>query len=109
MTLNEEEKRKILETEKLKRDMEGKSVFVSVLLSVVLPGLGDLYYGSWIKALVFFTLDIVFFILSVVTGGMGLFLFAILWVFGLISAWLSADKSARRRLKKIEKKLNGQK
>ena len=92
MALSEEEKRKILEEEKLKRDMQGKSVFVAVLLSVILPGLGDLYCGSWFKAMVFLGLDLVCLVLSLV--GIGLYLFAIVWVFGLISAWLSAAKSA---------------
>jgi hypothetical protein len=105
VALSEDEKRRVLEEEKLKRDMQGKSVFVAVLLSVIIPGLGDLYCGSWIKALVFFALDILCFILMLFAG-VGLFIFAIVWIFGLISAWLSAGKSAKRKINKVEKSLN---
>lgn len=48
MTLTDEEKRRIFEEEKLKNEMKGKNVVVSVLLSFLIPGLGDLYCGSWI-------------------------------------------------------------
>ena len=103
MALTEEEKRRIFEEEKLKKEMQGKSVVVAVFLSFLIPGLGDLYCGSWIKAIVFFALDLVAFILMFV--GIGIFLYVLIWFAGLISAWLSASKSEKRRIKKLEKSL----
>ena len=104
MALTEEEKKRIFEEEKLKKEMKGKSVVVSVILSFLIPGLGDLYCGSWIKALIFFALDFLAFILMFAMG-IGVFLYAPVWVCGLISAWLSASKSEKRKIKKVEKSL----
>jgi len=104
MTLTTEEKRRILEEEKLRRQIKGKSVVVSVILSFFIPGLGDLYCGSWIKALIFFALDILSFILVFVMG-IGSFLYVVVWICGLISAWLSANNSEKRKIKKIDKSL----
>lgn len=105
MALTTEEKRKILEEEKLRKEMQGKSVVVSVILSFLIPGLGDLYCGSWIKALIFFALDLLSYILMFVMG-IGVFLFALVWVCGLISAWLSASKSEKRQIEKVGKSLS---
>lgn len=104
MALTDEEKRRIFEEEKLKKEMQGKSVVVSVILSFLIPGLGDLYCGSWIKAIVFFVLDFLAFILMFAMG-IGVFLYAPVWVCGLISAWLSASKSEKRKIKKVDKSL----
>jgi TM2 domain-containing membrane protein YozV len=104
MALTAEEKRKIFEEEKLRKAMQGKSVVVSVILSFLIPGLGDLYCGSWIKALIFFALDFLSFILLFVMG-IGTFLFALVWVCGLISAWLSASKSEKRKFNAVGKSL----
>ena len=104
MTLTTEEKKRIVEEEKLRNEMKGKSVVVSLILSFLIPGFGDLYCGSWIKALIFFALDFLSFIL-VFPMGFGAFLYALVWFCGLISAWLSANKSARRKIKKVDKKL----
>ncbi len=104
MALTDEEKRRIFEEEKLRNEMKGKSVLVSVILSFLIPGLGDLYCGSWIKALIFFALDFLAFILIFVMG-IGFILFLFVWIFGLISAWLSASKSEKRNIKKVDKSL----
>ena len=104
MALTVDEKRRIFEEEKLKKEMTGKSVLVSIILSCIIPGLGDLYCGSWIKALIFFALDFLSFILTV-TVGIGIFLFAPVWVCGLISAWLSANKSEKRNISKVARSL----
>jgi TM2 domain-containing membrane protein YozV len=93
LTLTEDEKRKIFEEEKPRKQMQGKSAAVSVFCSFLIPGLGDLYCGSWIKALVFFALDLLCLILMLRTMGIGSFLMVPVWVCGLISAWLSANKS----------------
>ncbi len=104
MALTNDEKRRIFEKEKLRKEMQGKSVVVSVILSVLIPGLGDLYCGSWIKALIFFALNFLSFILMFAMG-IGVFLYAVVWFCGLISAWLSANKSEKRIIKKMDKSL----
>ncbi|MCK5381061.1 MAG: hypothetical protein KAJ81_06295 [Candidatus Latescibacteria bacterium] len=104
MALTDEERRRIFEEEKLRKEMKGKSVVVSVILSGLLPGLGDLFCGSWIKALVFFALDFLAFILMFAMG-IGVLLYAPVWVCGLISAWLSASKSEKRTIKKVDRSL----
>jgi TM2 domain-containing membrane protein YozV len=99
MALADEEKRRIIEKEKLRKEISGKSAVVSIILSFLIPGLGDLYCGSWIKALIFFALDFLAFILMLAVG-IGIFLFAPVWVCGLISAWLSANKSEKQKISK---------
>jgi len=103
--LSDERKKEIFEEEKLRKEMAGKSVVVAVILSFLVPGLGDLYCGSWIKALVFFGLGILSFIL-IFAMGIGFFLYGPIWFCGLISAWLSAGKSERRKIKKVEESLS---
>ncbi len=103
MPLTQEEKKKIIEEEKLRQAMQGKSTVVAVILSIFVPGLGDLYCGSWIKALFFFLLDVVGLIMVIGTLGIGLIFFIPVWIAGLISAWLSANKSAKRRIRKVER------
>ena len=100
MALTDEEKRRIFEEERLKKEMTGKSVVVSVILSILIPGFGDLYCGSWVKALIFFALDFLALVLMF-DGGIGVFLLAPIWVCGLISAWLSANKSEKRKISKV--------
>ena len=104
MTLTTEEKRRIFEEEKLKKQMKGKSALVSVILSLFVPGLGDLYCGSAIKAIVFFALDFLCFILLFAMG-FGAILYVPVWFCGLISAWLSANKSEKRTIRKTERSL----
>lgn len=94
----------LTDEENLKKEMKGKSVVVSLILSFLIPGLGDLYCGSWIKALIFFVLDFLAFILMFAMG-IGVFLYAPVWFCGLISAWLSASKSEKRQTKKVDKSL----
>ncbi len=84
--------------------MQGKNVIVAVILSVIIPGLGDLYCGSWIKAFIFFALYALSLILLLAMG-IGIFLLVPVWVCGLISAWLSANKSEKRKIKKVKKAL----
>lgn len=102
MSLTENEKRRVFEEEKLRQAMQGKSVFLSVFLSFILPGLGDLYCGSYIKALIFFSLGLLGFIMMFAMG-LGVFILTPTWFIGLISAWMSANKSGRRNLRRAEK------
>lgn len=104
MALTDEEKRRIYEEENFRKNLQGKSTLVSVILSILIPGLGDLYCGSWIKALIFFALDFLCFILLFAMG-IGFVLYMPVWFCGLISAWMSANKSEKRSLKKTERSL----
>jgi TM2 domain-containing membrane protein YozV len=104
MALTEQEKQRIIDEEKLRKEMQGKSVLVAVILSFFIPGLGDLYCGSWIKALIFFGLNLFSFILMFFMG-IGIFLYTPIWFCGLISAWLSAKKSESRSINKVESSL----
>ena len=65
MVLNEEERQRVIEEEKLRMAMHGKSPLVAVALSFLVPGLGDLYCGSFIKAFMFFGLDVLGLILEI--------------------------------------------
>ncbi len=101
MALTNEERRRIFEEEQLRKEMKGKSPLVSIILSFFIPGLGDLYCGSWIKACIFFLLDFLAFML-IFAAGIGFFLWTIVWICGLISAWISAGKSDKRTMKRVE-------
>ena len=104
MSLTEEEKRRIYEEEQLRLAMRGKSEMVALLLSVLVPGLGDFYCGSWIKGVVLFILGAVLLTLCFFTLGLSSFLLFPFWVVGLISAWFSARKAQARNLAKLGKK-----
>lgn len=101
MTLTSEEKRRVFEEEKIKKEMEGKSALVAIALSSFIAGLGDLYCGSFIKAFIFFGLDIFCLLLTFV--GIGFFLYIPVLIAGVISAWLSVSKSEKKKIKKLEK------
>ena len=101
MTLTSEEKQRIFEEEKIRKQMKGKSPLVAIILSSFIAGLGDLYCGSFIKAFIFFGLDLLCFLLTFV--GIGFFLYIPVLIAGLISAWLSASKSEKKKIKNLEK------
>jgi hypothetical protein len=105
MTLTNEDKRKIIDEEILRKQLDGKSSIVAVTLSGLIPGLGDLYCGSFIKAFVFFGLDCLCFILLFFMG-LGAFLYAPVWVAGLISAWLSVSKAGKRKIRKVNRSIS---
>ena len=104
MALSDEERQRVFEEEKIRKAMRGKSPVVAVFLSFGIPGLGDLYCGSFIKAFVFFGLDLLGFILLFAMG-FGAFILGPVWVLGLISAYLSATKSEKRSIRKVERSL----
>lgn len=95
MAISHEEKKRIFQEEKSREGEQGKSALIAVFLSSMLAGLGDLYAGSWIKAIVFFAVDIVCFIM-IFAQGLGIFVYAPVWVCGLMSAWMSATISGRK-------------
>ncbi len=106
MTSFEDEKRRIVQEAKIRDDLKGKDPGVAILLSFFLPGLGDLYCGSWVKAIIFFILDILN--LFLVFFGVGVIFHGIVWFFGLISASLSAKKSASRKIQRLGRSLSEQ-
>ena len=95
MANSQEEKREISQKAKSGDGRQRKSPLIAVFLSAMIAGLGDLYAGSWIKAIVFFGVDIICYIL-IFDQGLGYFVYAPVWVCGLISAWLSATTSERK-------------
>ena len=66
------------------------SPFVSLLLSLFVPGLGAAYNGQTSKALVHFTIWASFFQMAIVTNGMAFF------VLGVFGSWLYAAVDACR-------------
>ncbi|HSI88358.1 MAG TPA: hypothetical protein VK918_04825 [Pyrinomonadaceae bacterium] len=69
------------------------SPIVATLLSFILPGLGAAYNGQTVKALVYFAVFIGLFQMSVLTGGMPLFVLAFIgmWFFSALDAWRTAQ------------------
>ena len=104
MSITDQEKSKILEQERFQKSIQGKSSVLAMILSFFVPGLGDLYCGSWIKGLIFIVLDIICLVLIFI--GVGFIIAPVLVICGVISAHLSAKKSGERKIKKTEKKLN---
>jgi len=80
---------------KSREGKQRKSPIIAVFLSGLLAGLGDLYAGSWIKAIVFFAADAACYIL-IFAQGLGYFVYAPVWICGLLSAWMSATISERK-------------
>jgi TM2 domain-containing membrane protein YozV len=100
--MNEEQKRRIIEEEKLRQSMQGKSVGVAIALSFLIPGLGDLYCRSWVKAGIFAVLNFIVFIL-ILAMGIGFFVAPFVWVAGIVSAVMSANASKQRGLRELER------
>jgi hypothetical protein len=95
MAIPQEEKKKKNQENKSHKRRQGKSPLIAVFLSAMVAGLGDLYAGSWIKAIVFFGVNIVCYIL-IFDQGLGYFVYAPVWFCGLVSAWMSATISERK-------------
>jgi TM2 domain-containing membrane protein YozV len=100
--MDDEQKRRIIEEEKLRQSLQGKSVGVAIVLSFLIPGLGDLYCRSWVKAGIFAVLNFIVFIL-ILAMGIGFFVAPFVWVAGIISAVMSANASKQRSIKSIER------
>jgi hypothetical protein len=95
MAISQEENRRIFHEPQSREGRQKKSPLIALFLSALLAGLGDLYAGSWIKALIFFAVDVFCYIL-IFDQGLGYFVYAPIWVCGLLSAWMSATISERR-------------
>ena len=107
MAFSDEEKNRIFGEAESNNEAQKKKVLIAVFLSSLLAGLGDLYTGSWIKACVFFAVDIICLIL-IFAQGLGFFLYAPVWVCGLMSAWMSASTADRKTDGHHEKTLSHQ-
>jgi hypothetical protein len=107
MAFSDAEKRRIFGEEKSGNEVQKKKVLIALFLSSLLAGLGDLYSGSWIKACVFFAVDVVCIIL-IFAQGLGFFLYAPVWVCGLMSAWMSASTAERKTAGHHEKTFSPQ-
>jgi TM2 domain-containing membrane protein YozV len=95
MAVSHEKQERTLQEEKVRRPGPEKNALIAIFLSFMLAGLGDLYAGSWIKAIVFFAVDIICYIL-IFAQGLGYLVYAPVWVCGLISAWLSVTSLERK-------------
>jgi len=105
MALADDVTKRIMTEEQYRKEGQKKHVKIALFLSFLLAGLGDLYSGSWIKAIVFFALDLLCLFL-IFAMGLGVFLYVIVWVCGLMSAWISASTSERRLLRRIDDALS---
>jgi hypothetical protein len=108
MALSQIDRENIIEEHKLRQRLQGKNIVVSIILSILIPGLGDLYCGAWFKALIFFSANILCFMLSFLLG-IGAMLYTVVWFFGLISAWLSVRKYQDNVLRDVENDIKLQK
>ena len=95
MAVSHQKQGRIPPEEKVRGQAREKNALIAIFLSFMLAGLGDLYAGSWIKAIVFFAVDIICYIL-IFAQGLGYLVYAPVWVCGLISAWLSATTPERK-------------
>jgi hypothetical protein len=102
--LTAEERTRVLQEEKLRRSLRGKNPAAAIVLSACVPGLGDLYCGSWTKAAVFFALDLLSF-LGVFLFGLGVLLYIPTWIVGIVSAARSAARSQVRSIRRAERTL----
>lgn len=101
MTLADEASRRSMATTQSRKAAQKKHVTKALFLSFLLAGLGDLYTGSWVKAVIFFALDLLC-LLLVFAMGLGLFLYAFVWVCGLMSAWISSSTSNKMFMRRID-------
>ncbi|MDE1824843.1 MAG: SHOCT domain-containing protein [Candidatus Micrarchaeota archaeon] len=68
---------------------EQKSSGIAVILSFLIPGLGQIYNGQIGKGILFIFLSIVFGLMSIILIGIPLYL--ILWVYGMYDAYRIAE------------------
>jgi hypothetical protein len=101
MTLAGEATRRIMAETQSRGAAQKKHVKTALVLSFLLAGLGDLYSGSWIKAVIFFALDLLC-LLLIFAMGLGVFLYVFVWVCGLMSAWISSSTSNKMFMRRID-------
>ncbi len=64
------------------------SPLVAVILSFFIPGLGQLYTGQLMKAIVLFVLAVIFGALSIIWIGIPLYL--VVWIYSMYDAYVTA-------------------
>ncbi|MDD3977954.1 hypothetical protein L1994_08855 [Methanomicrobium antiquum] len=67
------------------------SPILAVILSFFIPGLGQLYTGQFVKAVLLFLLAVVFAGLSTMLIGIPFYL--IVWIYSMYDAFVSAKKN----------------
>jgi len=69
------------------------SPIVSIILSMICPGLGAAYNGQMVKALVYFSVFVGLFQMAIMTAGTPLFVlgFMGMWAFAAIDSWRTAQ------------------
>ncbi len=67
-----------------------KSAGIAAVLSFLIPGLGQIYNGEFVKGALFIILAVIFFLLSFFLIGIPLYLG--LWIFGIYDAYKGAER-----------------
>jgi TM2 domain-containing membrane protein YozV len=73
-------------------DTGAKNPLLAAILSLLIPGLGQIYNGEWVKGLIFFSISVGVAIVSILTGGI---LCCAGWVIPVFAAY-DAYKIAQR-------------
>ncbi|MGX1195915.1 sugar ABC transporter permease [Metabacillus sp. SLBN-84] len=69
-----------------------KKTWLSVLLSIIFPGLGHFYLGMFAQGVLLVGLAIVLSLLNEFVSVLFIFLFLIVWIYGLVSSVKSTKK-----------------
>lgn len=72
---------------------EQKSQGVALILSLLIPGLGQIYNGEVTKGVLFILLALVFGFLFILLIGIPLYI--ILWIYGMVDAYRGAERYNR--------------
>ncbi len=81
---------------------EKKSSGIAVVLSFLVPGLGQIYCGKIGLGIMFILFAVIFAALSIFLIGVPLYL--ILWVYSMYDAYQTAESSGKRKSRKKTKK-----
>jgi len=68
-----------------------KSGGVAVILSFFIPGLGHLYTGNPLSAVLWFVGDVICWVIGFLTGGIGFIILPFVWLGAMIHAYISAS------------------
>ena len=77
-----------------RRYAEGKNSVVALVLSAVLPAVGQIYNGDMKKCLAMWAAYFACTVIALMTGGVGGFLNAVVWVWSMIDAFNVASRKS---------------
>jgi TM2 domain-containing membrane protein YozV len=77
-----------------RRYAEGKNPAVALILSLLLTGIGQIYNGDFKKCFVMWGVGIVVIFLTVMTGGVGGFLWLGVWIWSMVDAYNVASRKS---------------